>query len=101
MRDGDVFPVVPLRLFKQRLTAAARRGVCEVAGATHIVGDDALDVPDMAEGWGNKPHPLVVLPGHLDRLQNRIHALLTSGGCAERVSVLVTVHRRVAEAAIS
>ena len=50
MREGEEFPMVPLRLFKQRLTAAARRGVCEVAGATHIVGDEALDVPDMAEG---------------------------------------------------
>ena len=103
-----------LHLHRRRLTAEDRGVLVKAVGASHIVGDDDL-CPSTHRGgvmvgdlwkvapkfqWATSAHPLplVVLPDHLTRLQDRIEHELETNPEAKGVVVAVTVPRAVADA---
>ena len=54
----------------------------------------------MSTPWStpDKPHPLVVLPQHLSRMQDRLHAAFTAETTLAAASFAVTIPREDADA---
>jgi hypothetical protein len=108
-------PNALLHLHRRRLTAIRRSSLVASVGASHIVGDDELDssvsrgAPMLVDlwkvapkfRWGTTalPWPLVVLPDHLIRLQDRVEHELATNPDTKGVIVAVSVPRAVVDEA--
>ena len=104
-----------LHLHRRRLTARCRSALVGAVGASHIIGDDALDLEISRGGvrqvdlwkvaakypWGSaaQPWPLVALPDHLTRVQDMVEGKLAQNTELKGVIVVVTVPRQVVDEA--
>jgi hypothetical protein len=102
--DGVLFQV-----HRIRLAVGCQKRLLLQAGASHILGGDALDphpqwlremeaiAPDACWVSETDTHPMVVLPLHLERWKKRAQRELGKGSGMTAVTVVVTAERAAAE----